>query len=85
MEFESNIIPLPFWSKIKFKNYVSRKTNICVVNGFTIEGVFIYIYDSISGYMTALFFSLKSCLTKFNTKIASGVVRTMIDGRWGGV
>ena len=51
----------------------------------TIEGVFIYINDSISGFMTTPSFSLESCLTAANTKIASGVVRTMIDGRWGGV
>ena len=31
MDFESIIISLPFWSKMKFRNYVSRNTNICVV------------------------------------------------------
>ena len=35
--------------------------------------------------MTASSFSLKSCITEAITKIASGVVRTMIDGRCDGV
>ena len=52
---------------------------------FTIEEFFIYINDGIWGYMTASSFSLKSCITEAITKIASGVVRTMIDGRCDGV
>ena len=63
-----------------FRNYVPRYQGMQIfvlVYGFTIEYIFIYM----SGYMLAIYFSYKSSVTEANIKIASGVVRTMIEGK----